>query len=298
MTTQINPSYLVLDEPAFQDVTDKLESLVDLAQAEGKGIWVATKDMVISRTVMISVNISGPGSGMAGFITRVSDGSPTLYVHDGGHLRLEGFSITGEQTLQNTSGLKLGDPSIYDPANNSVNRSFMQDVLVTKCAVGLEWQGWINTLDHVLVTWCGVGAKLSRQNSSNLGLMFEANTQDFQMKDCWGVHWPVLLMEGNRDLHQVASTMDNVRGLTIGVIYTEHAGEGIESTPWVHFGPDHTCSNIKIHNAVLGPNEVESLLIDLVKGLDADIWNWGSGSAQSYRVTSRATGININVSSN
>lgn len=288
-----NNSYLVLNRPAQEDVTDRLESLMTQAKTEGKSIWVGTKDMVISRSVEITTNMHGPGAKMAGFISRVEDASPTLYCPAGEFLSLRGFNISGHNDLQNTVGLRLGDPAITEPLGNSVFRSAMQDVLITKCSIGLEWQGWINTLSNVLVTWCGLGANLTRQNSCDLGLMFEANHQDFQMKNCWGSTWPVLLMEGNRDLHQAASTMDNVRALTIGTLYTEHAGTGVETAPWLHIGPRYPCSNIKISSAIFGENEVESLVVDIAEGVTASIWNRGGSAASSYRVTSQASAVDI-----
>lgn len=288
--------YLIIEGSPGQDITQQLRTLNDQASTEGKALWLSFKNAVISESVQMKACIHGPGSNLASFASRVNDGSATLEYKSGGGIQLSGFAVEGDNDNQNTVALKLGDTDIYPPQQTSIRRSAIRDIKLRKCAVGLEWSGWINHATDVLISWCGVGAKLRYQNASYLDIAYESNNQDFQLSDSAGVFIPVLLMEGGKEVHTAPSTMSNVKALTIGALYTElgyaELGQtGVETQPWLHIGAQHRCSNVNVTSAMLGYKERESVLIDDIDGFSMRVTS--TGTTPSYRFTEKA--INVDV---
>jgi hypothetical protein len=284
-------SYLIIQGAPGDDITEHLRTLMGQAVTEGKSIWLSYKNAVISSTVELKANIHGPGVSTASFVTVVSDGSPTLERGKAEGVSLHGFAIEGENGKQNTVALKLGDTGVTPPETKNVSRSTLRDIKIWKCAVGLEWQGWINDVSNVLITWCDVGAKLKYQNASRLDIKYEANDKDFELSISAGVFIPVLLMEGSKDTHKDASTISNVNALTIGSLYTELGQEGVEESPWLHIGFPNTCKNVVITSAILGFNDVESVLIHKVDGFLMRVASYGI--VPVYRITEEATNVDI-----
>lgn len=289
----LDASYLVIEGTPGQDVTQQMRDLEAQAVSEGKALWIGFKDAVISSTVNLRTNLHGPGAGLAGFLTKVEDGSPTLYCEHGHKVNFAGFSVKGHVRGQKTTGFKLGEVGAVPPESYDTSRSTMRDVKITRCEVGLEWQGWINKISDVLITWCDIGAKLMHQNASEIDIKYEENGQDFTLSYSAGLYIPILLVEGSAATHAKASTVDNVHGLTIGTLYTEMGNPRTSTEPWIDFGTAEKCRNISIGSAMLGCYLVESLLIDHVDGFRMDATSYCGEPV--YRLTPNAVNIDVNV---
>lgn len=284
----MDSSFLTIQGHPGEDVTEQVRELDAQALEEGKSLWIPFIKAKISSTVKLSVNIKGPGRSVAGFRSMIIDGSPTIEYERASGLDLSGFQILGDKDYQNTVALKLGDSS---GLSSDVSRSAMSDIRITRCAAGLDWDGWINNISNVLITWCGLGATLSRQNASNIGINYESNDKDFDLRLSSGVFIPLLLVEGSKDEHKHASTISEVNALTIGTLYTELGGAGVETAPWIHIGDPDPCKNIAIITAILGKNDVESLVIDKVDGFSMSVVS--TSGVASYTLTGNASNVDI-----
>lgn len=285
-------NFLILRGNPGQDVTAELRSLMDQAVSPPRDILIAGRDMVISGTIEMKADMQGHSPRLSGFVSTIADGSPTFEMGKGNYRKLEGFSVKGQAIGQNTTLLKLGDFGSDDPTNNAVRRSVLRDVHISRAQVGLSWLGWINHAENVHITDCEVGARLEQQNGSNLIMTFEANAQPFVMQKCRGVHMPTLVVEGDRARHTAAATVDDVLGLTIGMLYVEGGGAAPLADHWIKFGPGAKCINLNIENARIVQDATPILLIDNVEDFGMLVTQSVDG-VPSWEITAAAVDVSV-----
>lgn len=261
--------YVVLEGTPGDDITSALESAFAQGLAQGKAVFLAFKGGIVSRPVEVKTDLLGGGPNVSGIISSISTGEPTLYVQSKQYLTLSGISIEGQNDGQNTTGIKLGE---YDSvvAGTSVSRSSLRDMLIRKCALGLEWNGWINAMGHVIIRDCILGAKLFQQNASCLELLFEQCERAFYLKDSKAINIPRLLIEGNSSTCKHPGVFEDVISANVGSVYIEIDGEEAPVEPMLLIGEGLYSFNIALHAVSAVPRERSLIHIDRGNGVVID----------------------------
>lgn len=258
--------YVVVDQTPGSDITQHLIDAMQLAQTQGKAVYLANSGTV-SQTIELKVSLFGAGVHEVEISSAINDGSPILRRIDGDFITLSGFKVKGVDG-NNVVGIQLGDPSDPDIPGTSVSRSILRDIRVTRCKTGLRHRGWLNRYSRVTADYCDLGVELDLHNGSDVDMILEQNKKDFRITNCSGMTARNITMEGTN--HETASQIDNAKGLVIGSIYIEDGGASTE--PWLHIGSSAVPSyNVKIDSVYIAGSGLPDQAVHIDNVSRADI---------------------------
>lgn len=234
-------------------------------------------------------------------VPTMTDGSPCIKVAAGASFwGVQDLAIVHELNTTNfvagtTSPLNCIGIDAFQPAANYHTHYHMDNVRVHGVATGIKLRGFIGTLTNVHARYCGLGFSGALLNAVSANLRFEHCRQSFAISESSGLHFDNLLDEGVLT-GAIASTLDNVDGVTFTSPYWESGTTYPRSEPFAVFGGTTEVTGVRILGARISGAEgmdwgVAPLKIDRCRGFYIDGSVEVGAQFRSLETTSNSRGL-------
>jgi hypothetical protein len=153
---------------------------------------------------------------------------------------------TGATDAQNCIGIEA-----WSTSSPFVTRFLFRDVRVRGCATGIRIGGFSGDIERIRVDYCELGFEATLLNDTLLNLRTEGCRQDLVIGNSDGLHITRLSCQGGV-ANEIASTIDDCRGLVLSAPYWETAVAYPRAEPFVIFGGTTVCSSISVTGGIIG----------------------------------------------
>lgn len=278
------------------DDTAAIQSAINSISGVGGVIYFPVGDFLVSSTLNFHNGISvrgerwyTPGSVIK---TSINDGTAVLKFDTKNSVIISDIFINSSAgTLTNCIGIHLDNICVWFD---------IERVRVRNCQIGMDVEGWISTMQHVYIDYCGTGFIGRQLNGSRIAVAVEQCYDHIQLIDCnSSTFW--LTAEGNAGTMVSGISLNGCNYCCLDAPYMEfNTGcSGLVSA--LSIGESTACKDIVVSNGSVytadGAPNSWAVVVDDCDGFRADNFRISTGASQGSRglnVTSSAKSVDIN----